>query len=425
MPHARLDSPLARVLALGGLRALYQPVVELESAAVVGYEALARGPEGSELQRPDLLFQAARREGRLAELHWRCREVAYKGALDAGLRPPTAVFVNVEPETLRVPTPTWARRALDRARTELRVIHEISERGLVARPAQMLRVAEELRGEGWGIAIDGFGRERASLALLPLVRPDVVKLDRSLIAEPATADIEHVGRAVRAYREWADASVIAEGIETPAHIGRALALGATLGQGWLFGRAGELAPGPRSAAAAATALGGRQPPIAEETPFEVAERMLPMEVATKSELLAMSMDLEYRMLESSDAVVVLASFQAAQHFTPATARRYAALTRTAALVAAFGAGLPPRPAPGVTGVSLPGSHRLAGEWSVLCVGPHFAGALVARDLGDEGPNSERRFRFLNTRDRDVVVHAARALGLAITSLGSGGGKLAA
>ena len=67
MEHASLDSPLGRVLALGGLRALYQPVVELETASVVGYEALARGPEGSELQRPDLLFQAARREGRLGE----------------------------------------------------------------------------------------------------------------------------------------------------------------------------------------------------------------------------------------------------------------------------------------------------------------------------------------------------------------------
>ena len=72
MPHVRLDSPLARVLALGGLRALYQPVVELESATVVGYEALARGPEGSELQRPDLLFQAARWEGRLGERPPRC-----------------------------------------------------------------------------------------------------------------------------------------------------------------------------------------------------------------------------------------------------------------------------------------------------------------------------------------------------------------
>ena len=59
------------------------------------------------------------------------------------------------------------------------------------------------------------------------------------------------------------------------------------------------------------------------------------------------------------------------------------------------------------------------------MGPHFAGALVARDMGDDGPESERRFRFVNTRDRDVVVHAARGLALAITSLGSGSGKLAA
>ena len=110
MEHVSLDSPLGRVLALGGLRALYQPIVELETATVVGYEALARGPEGSELQRPDLLFQAARREGRLGELAWRCRQVAYEGALDAGLKPPTALFVNIEPETLSIPAPRGAEK---------------------------------------------------------------------------------------------------------------------------------------------------------------------------------------------------------------------------------------------------------------------------------------------------------------------------
>ena len=426
MPHTSLDSPLGRVLALNGLRAMYQPIVDLETATVVGYEALARGPEGSELQRPDLLFQAARREGRLGELAWRCRQVAYEGALHAELKPPTALFVNVEPETLGIPPSRSAEEARQRARSELKVIHEITERGVVTRPAEMLRAVEELRGEGWGIAVDDLGADWGSLALLPFIRPDVVKLDRRLVSGAHEERAERIGRAVRAYAEWSGAAIVAEGLETPAHIDRARAMGATLGQGYLFGRAAALELGARRPkAAAATALGSRQPAIGDETPVEVVERLLPMDVATKSELLAMSIDLERRAQESPDSSVVLGTFQTADRFTPATADRYSSLARGSAFVGVFGTGLRQRPAPGVRGASMPHNHRLAGEWNVICVGPHFAGALIASDLGDDGPDMERRFKFVNTRDRDVVVRAGRSLMLKVTEQGSADRAIAA
>jgi len=61
-------STLEEVLAGDGVRAVYQPLVELASGEVVGYEALARGPQDTPFERPDLLFGAAREAGRLAEL---------------------------------------------------------------------------------------------------------------------------------------------------------------------------------------------------------------------------------------------------------------------------------------------------------------------------------------------------------------------
>jgi EAL domain/Sensory domain in DIguanylate Cyclases and Two-component system len=281
----------------------------------------------------------------------------------------------------------------------------------------MLRAVEELRGDGWGVAVDDVGTNWASLALLPFIRPDVVKLDGRLVSQEPDEEIERIARAVRAYAEWAGAAVLAEGLETPDHIDRARALGATMGQGYLFGRAGPLGIGAqRAATAAATALGGRQPAIADETPVEIVEPLLPMGIATKGELLAMSIDLERRMLSSTDSAVVLGTFQSARHFTTPTARRYSALARRSAFVAAFGTGLPPRPAPGVRGANMPDNHALAGEWNVICVAPHFAGALIAADLGDDGPDMERRFKFVNTRDRDVVVRAGRALMLKVTEL---------
>ena len=52
---------------------------------------------------------------------------------------------------------------------------------------------------------------------------------------------------------------------------------------------------------------------------------------------------------------------------------------------------------------------MRGEWDVAVVSPHFAGAFVARDLGDAGDDGDRRFGFFLTYERELVVRAARAL----------------
>ncbi|HYP47754.1 MAG TPA: EAL domain-containing protein, partial [Thermoleophilaceae bacterium] len=150
---AQLDDLLAK----RAVRMLYQPIVALPTGRTVGFEALARGPVGSDLERPDHLFAAAREHGRLAELDWLCRSSAFADALALSPRAPTALFVNGEPEVLDSPVPSEERPLVRRARDQLQIVHEITERGLATRPAEMLRASEELRSEGWGIAVDDVG----------------------------------------------------------------------------------------------------------------------------------------------------------------------------------------------------------------------------------------------------------------------------
>jgi DICT domain-containing protein len=91
-------------------------------------------------------------------------------------------------------------------------------------------------------------------------------------------------------------------------------------------------------------------------------------------------------------------------------KRYERIAGQAAFVAALGSGMDPAPAPGVRGARLWENDALRGEWSVAVLGPHFAGALVAVDLGDQDrPEMERRFDFCLTYDRDLVIAAATTL----------------
>ena len=200
------------VLATGGVRSVFQPIVELDTGSVVAYEALARGPQGP-LERPDHLFAAAREAGRLAELDELCRRTALRGALEAGVLPPLTLFVNVEPEVLDTAPLDELLAIAAEAPTGLQVMLEITERALAARPAELLATVTRLRAAGWRIALDDVGADDLSLAFMPLLRPDVVKLDLRLVQERPGPEIAQIMNAVNAYAEQSGALVLAEGIE--------------------------------------------------------------------------------------------------------------------------------------------------------------------------------------------------------------------
>ena len=276
-PAIDFDSFLAR----SALRPAYQPIVDLISEEIVGFEALARWPDLPGAT-PDAVFGAARANGRTTELDWACRRAALAGAIDLGLGREHTLFVNVEPDTLGTPTPFDVVDTVAAAQADLRVILELTERSLARRPAELLRVVEWARQHGWGIALDDVGAEPESLALLPFLAPDVVKLDMALVRQRANPERAGIMAAVMAHSERTGAVVLAEGIETQAHLDQALALGATLGQGWLLGRPGPLVKPPPPRVPLAWA---RPNPAAPATPFAVVDGHTQLRVGRKGLLL--------------------------------------------------------------------------------------------------------------------------------------------
>jgi EAL domain-containing protein (putative c-di-GMP-specific phosphodiesterase class I) len=397
------------VLRSGGVHSVFQPIVEIDTGRVVAYEALARGPRGP-LHTPDALFGAAREAGCLAELDAACRSAALRGAAEQGLLAPLTLFVNVEPEVLDDAPLAELARSAAAAPGSVRVVLEVTERALAARPAELLRTVERVREHGWAIALDDVGADPLSLAFMPLLRPDVVKLDLRLVQERPGPAIAEIMNAVNAYAEASGARVLAEGIEDGAHLRMARALGATLGQGWLFGRPGPgAAPGLPTAPLALPFARPATPEDAEASPFSCLPADVPLRRAPKALLIELSKQLERQAVRFGDTCVVAAAFQEARHFTPATTLRYRELAARTGFVCALGEGLPVEPLPGVRGASLDAEDPVRGEWDVVVLGPHFSAALLARDLHDDGPDLDRTFEFALTYERDTVVRAARSL----------------
>ncbi|HET6531168.1 MAG TPA: EAL domain-containing protein, partial [Actinoplanes sp.] len=288
-----------------------------------------------------------------------------------------------------------------------------TERAIARDPAALLSATAACRDAGWGVALDDIGADPMSLALMPFVHPDVVKLDMQLLRSPEDPHTARVVAAVAAYAESAGAVVLAEGIETAQHLATARTMGATVGQGWRFGR-----PAARPAGTAHPDTGALVPPrrnradrpaAAGLTPYQIVSAARPVTRTTKADLMPLSRHFEALAGDGPQPPVLLACFQDRRHFTPATARRFARIAGHSPLVAALGAGMGEEPASGVRGARLGDGDPLRGEWNVVVVGPHQAVALVARDLGDTGAERDRRFDFAVTHDRALVVEAARSL----------------
>ncbi len=403
-------TPLERALRPGAVSAVFQPIVDLTTGAVVGYEALARGPRETPYKRPDVLLDAARAEGKLSEADWTCRAAAWPGALEAPLHPPATLFLNAEPETLAEPCPPHHRELWARAGEELRVIVEVTERALTARPAELLHGVARLRRLGWGVALDDVGVDPRSLAIMPFLCPDVIKLDFRLTHRRPTPHAAQIVAAVNAQVERTGATLLAEGIETEEHLATALALGATLGQGYLFGRPGPLAS-PDSTPTPWPPVPVTTPASidSELTPFVLISRSRPVHRSAKELLVTISRNIEDQAAALGNAAVILTAFQDRRHISPITARRYTALSEGAAFVAAIGDDMGAEPMAGVRGATLSPGDPLRQEWNVVAIGPHFAAAFAARDLGDEGPDRERRFDYTITYDRELAVQAARLM----------------
>lgn len=211
-------------------RLVYQPIVDLTRGAVVGYEALARF-DGPPFAPPDRWFAEAARLGYGAELEARVLVAARTAT--ATLPPNCFLTVNLSPQLLLTPP---IQAALGGSGTLAPLVLELTEQVDVEYD-QVRAALARLRQAGLTIAVDDAGDGYAGLQRLLAVRPQLVKLDRSLTAE---ADRDEAQRAlaemVGTLAGRLDAWLLVEGIERPRQLEAFIRLGVPLGQGNLLGR---------------------------------------------------------------------------------------------------------------------------------------------------------------------------------------------
>jgi diguanylate cyclase (GGDEF)-like protein len=222
---------LERLVRGEGLEMAVQPIVSVPDGTVHAYEALARFRLGSS-SNPLHWFALADEFAMRDQLELACLRAGLDllADLPAGAR----LSVNLSGPLLLDPrTSDLLRRAphLDR------LILEITENSLLQDTPGVVAEIERLIGEGLSFAVDDMGAGYSGLRQITAVRPDYLKLDRSLISGIDTdPDRGALVSAMLGYVRQTGGHLIAEGVETEAELETLRGLGVTLIQGYLLGR---------------------------------------------------------------------------------------------------------------------------------------------------------------------------------------------
>lgn len=226
---------LSEVILGRAIAIAYQPIVDLATRSVLGFEALSRFPATPE-RCPADWFAEAHRVEKGTDLELLAIELAVSGLATLPAR--TYLSLNASPHTIL--SGGLAGR-LGAAPLD-RLVLEVTEHAPIGEYPAIGAALAGLRQAGLRLAIDDAGSGYASFRHILQLQPDIIKLDQSLIR---AIDLDPGRRALAAaltgFARDTGCDVVAEGIETDAELAVLRELGIKAGQGYLFGR-----PAPRS-----------------------------------------------------------------------------------------------------------------------------------------------------------------------------------
>ena len=235
----KIEADLREAIEKDLLQPYYQPVVELSSGRITGFEALVRWPHVERgMISPAEFIPVAEETGLINGLGGL---MLRRACMDAALWPEEIrVAVNLSPlqfrtgNLLSIVIDALKQSGLAARRLEL----EITETLLLEKSGQVLATLHALRALGVRISMDDFGTGYSSLSYLRSFPFDKIKIDQSFVRDlAANRDAQAIVRAIISLGIGLGVTITAEGVETDAELGCLRAEGCHEGQGFLFSRA--------------------------------------------------------------------------------------------------------------------------------------------------------------------------------------------
>ncbi|REJ08477.1 EAL domain-containing protein [Halobacillus trueperi] len=215
----------------------YQPIINIHKESIIGFEALTRFPVSAYFKSPVELFQFADQTNRLFQLEKHTRELAIDSILPY-LQEKQQLWVNLTPNVIHDDSfiPGFTHAVLKNTGLNPdQIVFEITEHSAISDFQSFRKLLEHYRKQGFKVAIDDVGAGYSSLQMVSELKPDYLKIDRSLIThidqfrekQYMVEALQHIGKKL-------GAGIIAEGVETEGECLHLIQMGIFLMQGYYF-----------------------------------------------------------------------------------------------------------------------------------------------------------------------------------------------
>ncbi len=229
---------LLKIIENKAITTVFQPIFNVQKKTILGYEALTRGPNNTELYSPDKLFHYATQYDLLSELEILCRDKAITRFADLKLK--GKLFLNISPLVLlnnNHPQGETIKFVQQAGLSCDQIVIELSEKYPVPNNTMLSAALAKYRQFGFDVAIDDLGSGYSGLKLWSQLRPDIVKIDRYFVENCHQDSFKRKFlKAIFDLAQSAKAQVVVEGIETIDEFELLQRLGMVYAQGFYLAK---------------------------------------------------------------------------------------------------------------------------------------------------------------------------------------------
>ncbi|WP_226577001.1 EAL domain-containing protein [Halobacillus litoralis] len=219
----------------------FQPIVNITEERIQGFEALTRFPMNDSFKSPIELFQLADSTGSLFQLEKHTRKLAID-RISPYLQSHQQLWVNLTPTVIhdRHFTPGFTHSILEGTNiSPEQIVFEITEHSAIKNFSSFKRLLNHYRKQGFKIAIDDVGAGYSSLQTISELKPEYLKVDRSLISDiHVESEKQCMVEALQQIGTKMGAEIVAEGVEKDEECLQLIHMGIELLQGYYFAKPG-------------------------------------------------------------------------------------------------------------------------------------------------------------------------------------------
>jgi EAL domain-containing protein (putative c-di-GMP-specific phosphodiesterase class I) len=228
---------LSEIIKNNLVETIFQPIADIKNGRVLGYEALSRGPKGTDFYMPIPLISQAKSYNRMEELDAVLCENTLMNAKKRGID--NLLFMNLDTKYIfeSNPVENILKKLSEYEFEPCRIVIEFSEKSVICKFDSFINIIQEYRDNGFLICFDNVGSAYSNLFTVGKIRPDYMKIDRNLTQglnyddnKRATIDMEMMIASL------INTKLIAEGVETKEDLRALIDMGVSAAQGHLIGK---------------------------------------------------------------------------------------------------------------------------------------------------------------------------------------------